>query len=671
MNNNIKLTENGINSLLQKPVLNIIEEVNIYLKITEIEEFKSTKMKGFLLCTLIDDKNYFKYFLLKGKKLEFHINDIICLKKIYIFYHKNIKMILIKEFENIEQINKRINNTPNELNLKYKYLFNPKKKLKRNLFYFTKDGKIVEKTITDSIKDNIEKEKANKLQKDEIKNVNLNSTNITINQNIPDNKQNIIDKKEKYQLEKDNNDINIDNDSYIEKIDNILIKHINSIMNISSKNTNIQQNNIQEQIPKHILIKDLVPKLREEPLFVKCFFKAKCNKEKEGEFFILRDETGDEITAYSYGEDAKKFDNIINFKNSYLISNYTITARDITIFINNNNIIVLNKNTEVKSFLPNKIFENLHFHYFKLVNLTYFRVGTYVDVIGIVVRHKNYDKKKSKYGIIKMKKLTIIDDSMKKCELTIFEPDQFKNVEFNVEKIIAIKYAKIGIFENKKGLETASFSCIFNTTKNIEKDIIYYNIYKKYNENPELFSDIVNDHDFKSLAEIVQIMKQNKKLNIQNFVLEFKCRAYVERLILNDTSYFKKCPYCWKKYKVEKKDDKGKYICNECKQKTDEPGYELAVNFLIRDYSGNLQVKIISTKAQEFLGVEVDIVKKFVEEKNYKELKKIENNDMYKEYLFTCKIMTYQNTYKDAIFHYTTINSFSLINKENLNDITD
>jgi hypothetical protein len=108
------------------------------------------------------------------------------------------------------------------------------------------------------------------------------------------------------------------------------------------------------------------------------------------------------------------------------------------------------------------VFNNIHFHFLTIEDLFFFKEGCVVDTCGVIYDEGEPRIYNMKIGQQFMRNVLIADSSMKKIEITLYEPFS-KDTSLKIENggILAIKYGKIGITNTKiKKLTTSKYTIL-------------------------------------------------------------------------------------------------------------------------------------------------------------------------------------------------------------------
>lgn len=672
MHKKIELTDNGIKTLLDTNNINNEEATDIYLKIID---FKLLDEKNNLyICTLKDKNSSYDRFILKSNH-QLIKDSIIHAKKVRVTisgYKKNISILnyenfgIIRTEEIKEEEKKDINDEEDkdifesELNEQTRKLLenlNLKHKKKKQKYFFKWDKgnmKIIEKKSKknkkfSSVKKNVIKEDKN---------------NDIIYEETPSKIEDIYNDNIKQEEKGDNED-----KEEIEKIfDGI---NINELFDINQKEDDIK---IDEENKLQLII-NLSTKIKGKPLYVKCIYKLRVHKEKKNYIhFIFRDPEGAEINAYIYGKLIDDLDIKIVQNGVYLISDYLVKPKISSTLINCDYRLVFMQRTIIEVLPPDSIFNNIHFHFLAIDELFYFREGTIVDVCGIIYEEGKIEVVNTKFGYRMLRTILILDNSLKKIYISVWEPVcQNERIKFEKGEIIAFKYCKLFVFPSKiKKLETISLTLVQNSTSDFEKDTLLKEFYDKHNNINE-YSFVLNPPNYKYLEQLKKQILYNLENNIGNCNVPFLTKGYIEDIALDDKSVYSACPLCKRKLKELEENDEdynenAKYKCLLCKKQFAEPKYCFKLSFTVRDANSKVFFNMIGDEAEKFLGTEPYIVKHFLDEKNYIELKKIENKVLFQEYIFMGKLTSYPN-YKGKVTNKARVDNVEKAEGQNLKRI--
>ena len=593
------------------------------------------KKKNLYICTLKDNNSSYDRFILKSSN-QLKKDSIIHAKKVRVTISGQKKNISILNYENFgqmktEEINEEEKRDENdeedkdifesELNEQTRKLLenlNLKHKKKKQKYFFKWDKgnmKIIDK-----------KSKKNK-----------NFSSVKKNFIQEDNKKVIINEETPTKIEDINND-NIQKEEEGENEDKEEIEkifdgiNINELFDINQKEDDkkiYEENKLQ-------LIINLSSKIKGKPLYVKCISKLKVDREKKNYIhFIFRDPEGAEINAYIYGKLIEDMDAKIVLNGVYLISDYLVKPKISSTLINCDYRLVLMKKTKIEALPPDSIFNNIHFHFLNIDELFYFREGTIVDVCGIIYEEGKIEVLNTRFGYRMLRNILILDNSLKKIYISVWEPVcQNNRIKFEKGEII-------------KKLETTSLTLVQNSTSDFEKDTSLKEFYDKHNNINE-YSFVLNPPNYKYLEQLKKQILYNLENNIDNCNVPFLTKGYIEDIALDDKSIYNGCPLCNKKLKeLEENDEEynenAKYKCFICNKQFVEPKYIFKLSFTVRDANSKVFFNMVGDEATKFLETEPYIVKHYLDEKNYPELKKIENKVLFQEYIFMGKLTSYPN----------------------------
>ena len=91
----------------------------------------------------------------------------------------------------------------------------------------------------------------------------------------------------------------------------------------------------------------------------------------------------------------------------------------------------------------------------------------------------------------------------------------------------------------------------------------------------------------------------------------------------------------------------------------------------MRDAESNAFFKLLGIKATKLLEVEPEVVKKYIDDKNYSELSKLEEKVLFNEYIFTATLNVFGNDKNGKVLHNININNMERADGENLKRIID
>lgn len=673
MTKNIQITNGGIEKILN--MTNINKEENIDMYFTLIDSKILNKSNNLYICKLNDNIVTYDNFILKSTKSLLK-NSIIHIKKIRITLSNNIKIISCLNYGNFgpikieENKNGKNNKKDSDRSILSEELNEDTNKLLGNLrhekmhkkYFFKWDEgnlKLIDNKTNKEKKYSVKKTP----KKEKEKNFDLSFDSID-NDNIPNENQeprkiksNKEDSEDKEEIEKIFEGVNI----------NELYK---SNQKRSNRKINIGKN--------YQLIINLTGFEKGKPMYIKCINKILTNKENQKYvLFIFRDPDGAEIGAYVYGDDITNINKKIVQNGVYLISNYSTRPRISSTFINCDYRLILNNETNIESKPPDSIFNQIQFHCLMIDELFYFKEGTIIDICGIIYDEGKTEIKKTIYGNKLIRNILICDTSKKKIYISIWEPHCTNNrIKFEKGEIIAIKYCKVLIYPAKiKKLSTISLSIIQNSTSDYEKDLLLKNLYNKY-ENEDDFCLVLIPPNYKYIEELRSIISYNIQNKIDNCNISFTTKGYIEEISIDEKSIFNGCPFCNKKLKelLEEKNDNNnkinnfKYNCLSCKKMLEKPKYTFKLSFTVRDINSKAFFNMLGDVAKKFLDIDPEIVKEYLETKNFFELKKIEQKVLFKEYIFIGHLQSYFSPNKRLI-NRARVENFEKAEGEHLKNI--
>ena len=726
MQNNFRLTENGINSLFGISQTNTEINLDIYLQLVQYK-ILSEKYNLFQ-CTLKDDTNTYDKFILKSRK-ELNINNIIHIIKIKITITGEKKFINCLIYENLE-INDYINRLNKQKIEQEKKAKEQKEKEEQEIIKKKRleEEELKQKKLEEEFrKRKLEEEelKRKKILEEELKNSYLNEE---LNKNtkliISNLSHKSIRPKYNFKWEKGNlkftdfkSNLKSDNDKIIEEeksgfildlnksdekdkdkdIEN-KIEEVNEIENKEEEKQDKDENEDKKEIEdifkginieelfkinkksqsqskkleqEFELIVNLSPHNYNKPIYVKCISKVLLtarSKNIKYLYYIFRDSDGCEINAYTYDDyHIKILDQKISLDGVYIISRYKVRPLKFTNQINGNFCLLLSAYTKIDPMPPDPVFNNIHFHFLTIDDLFFFKERCMVDICGII-----YDEGEARYFNMKngqkyMRNVLIADTSMKKIIFTLYEPySNDKKIKLQKGSILAIKYATIAVTSTKiKKLNTAYYTIIRNTTGNYQQDLLLKDFYEK-NQNLDNFLFIYVKEDYKYLKDIKSLIEYNSEHNIENCKLTFITKAYVENFYLDENSLYKSCPLCSKKL-IESPDNK--YQCLLCNKIFNQPKYTFKITLRVRDANDKAFFKLIGTRANKILEVEPELVRHYLDVGNGQELEKIEKKILFNEYIFTATLTSFKYDKTGKIMHNINIDNMEKADGENLKRI--
>ena len=443
--------------------------------------------------------------------------------------------------------------------------------------------------------------------------------------------------------------------------------NIKEIFKLNKKTSN-QSKKLQQEFE---LLVNLSRSNYKKPIYVKCIKKSLLDKKKKKFiYYIFRDSEGAEISAYTFGAyHIKNLDNQIKQEGVYIISRYRVKRLTYTTQINNNFSLILNTYTQIEPMPPDSVFNNIHFHFLTIEDLFFFKEGCLIDTCGVIYDEGEPRIYNMKIGQQFMRNVLIADTSMKKMVITLYEPFS-KDTNLIIEKgqILAIKYGKIGITNTKiKKLTTSNYSILQNSTGDYNHDMLLKEFYEN-NQEPNNFVFIFRQEDYKYLKDIKKLIEYNTEHNVVQCQLTFVTKAYVENFSLDEDSIYKGCPLCSKKLKLT---EDNKYECLPCQKTYTQPKYLYKLTFKVRDADSNAFFKLLGIKATKLLEVEPEVVKKYIDDKNYNELSKLEEKVLFNEYIFTATLNVFGNDKNGKVLHNININNMEKADGENLKRIID
>ena len=684
------LSENGIEQLLNIQNINKPENVDMYFKIVDFK--KIDEKNNLFMCTLKDKKSTYDKFILKNSTL-FVKDSIIHIKIVIITLCNNDKIISCLNYENYgiisfddaakndqneieqkekekEEIERDKKILDEELNEETKLLFQNVKYEKRKKKYFFKWDKGNLKLI--NVKTNKEKKssvkkspKKNKLNKKQDNNYNI----LNDIQNIEDYNN---DKEEKEQKNDEPKEYNDDDEGETEKMFEGI--NVNELFKINQK----KNNRLKDLKKDYQLLVNLSIYEQLKPLYIKCINKQLIIKEKQKYIvYIFRDPEGGEINAYVYDNDIVSFDKKILENEIYIISNYKLSPKIYSTFINNDYRLILNKETKIEPMPQDSIFNKIQFHFFNINELYYFKEGLLVDICGIIYDEGRIEVIKTKYGTRIIRNILICDTSKKKIYISLWEPHaNNKRIKFEKGEIIAIKYCKVILYPEKiKKLTTISLSILQNSTSNYEKDLELKEFKEKY-DNISNFTFVFNPPNYKYLNELKNEIKYNLQYNINNCNISFVTKAYIDEIIIDNNSIYNGCQFCNRKLtEIEENNNQNKnnlfkFKCLFCKKNFQKPKYILKLSFTARDIYDKVFFNMVGEVARKFLNINPDIVKGYLVDNNKIELKAIEQRVLFQEYIFMGKLISYTG-YNGKIQNKARIDNWEKADGDNLKRIIE
>ena len=757
MEQNLNLTNNGINFLLNEKRINEEIKIDMYLQLKSFQIF--LEKEKLYLCTMNDNDNIYNKFILKAEK-GLTINDIIHIEKIRITIAEGQKIISCIDYKTIKydeylnrlknlQKEKELEKKEQEIKRKLIEETNERKKLEEELNKKRKEEEINKKLKEEEeldkkrkeeelkqkkmeeelIKKQNEKEK-NDFLKDELNDEtklflsNLNYSSAKQRYNFKWEKGNLkwLDLSQKlsdFSMEEDGEDKGLELDLSLDTNENDdnkinynekdkekqqekqkkderpIIKKEEENKIIENKEENEDKKEIEE-IFKDVEIKELVnlnkkvknqsKKLEQEfelivnlseknckkPIYVKCMKKnllINFKMKSKYIYYLFRDSDGAEINAYTYGDyNVQKLDKIIQSDGVYIIFKYKVKPKVHPTIINGNYSLVLNSYTKIEKMPPDSVFNKIHFHFLSIDDLFFFKEGCIIDTCGVIYDEGEPRIYNMKDGQKFMRNVLIADSSKKKMMITLYEPHS-KDTRLKIYRgeILAVKYGKIGITDTKiKKLNTTNYTILQNSTGNYNQDLLLKEFYEK-NQNLNNFLFIFHREDYKFLKDINQIRQYNIEHNITKYKLTFITKACIQNISLDEDSMYKGCPLCSKK--LIKSDD-NEYECVPCNKKCTEPKYLFKLNLKVRDTTNSVAYfRILGIKATQLLEVEPDLVKKYLEDKKYKELDEIAKKVLFKDYIFTATLSVFGKDKNGKILHSINVNNIEKADGENLKRI--
>ena len=676
MKKRLQLTNNGIQKLLNLTNINREEDIDMYFKLIDSKILE--KSSNLYICKLKDNNSIYEYFILKSSK-KILTDSIIHVTKIRISLSRENKIISCLHYQNYGKINEEQKDDDaiklekakenekkmleEELNENTKMLLGNIKHNKAKPKHFfkldnnnlilidQKDRKLSNKKRDKKVSGKKTPKKEPKLS--DIKNDNNDNKDIKDISYISDD-MGILQENEKKKNFEDNNE-----DEDEKEMQNIF-KNIN-IDELFNINQTISKNNDQYQ-----LIVNLSKSEKGKVFYTKCIDKTKIGKDNQQYLlFIFRDIEGTEINAYAYGNDIKIMNKKIEKNAVYKISNYIIKPKIASSFTYSDFRLILTSKTEIQLMPPDPIFNSFTFHFLSIDELFFFKTGTIIDICGIIYDGGKTEPIKTINGNKLIRNILICDTSRKKINIAVWEPHcSNKEIKFEKGEIIAIKYCKIMIYPEKiKKLATMTISKLQNTTSDYEKDKSLKDFYNKY-KTAENFSLVLIPPEFQFIEELKTTIDNNIKNNIKNCNISFMTKGYVADIPIDNKCLYKGCHFCNKKLgEINKNNNRFKYNCVQCKRNFEKPKYIFQLLFKIRDACSTIYCKMIGNIAEKFLETSPDDVNKYLEEKNYSELQKIEKRVCLCEYLFFGKLQSTE--YNNKIYNNARIFNFEKADGDN------
>ena len=647
----LQLKNGDIESILNSNNIDIEENVDMFLEIVNFKVLYS--QYNLYMCTLKDKQTIYGWFILKSSK-ELINGAVIHITKIKISLYEQKKIINCLNYENVE-INQNVTSIKEDVdnNVKINSNIEVEKEIEESDEFLSEElnedtkllmGDMKHKTNEDEYffkYDSDElvlfSEKENKIKETESKqkkNKEFFDTNIFGDGN---------GNKKELQNEPDsdsNKEIEDDKEEIRKMFEGI---KINEIMEINQQRNN-QQIDLEN---KYQLISKLPNQEKGGPLYVKCINKVIITGEKQKYLFvILRDFQGDEICGYVY-QNLEAFDKKLIPNDIYVISDYELKKKISSTFINSDCRIIFSNKTIIQTMPNDAIFSQFFFHFLSIAELFYFKQGTIVDVCGVIYDEGIPQITRTKFGLKIIRNILICDDSMKKIYVALWEPHSNNNkIKFEKGEIIAIKYCRLIFYPEKiKKLMSTTFTIIQNSTGDYNKDCVLKEVYEK-NKSISNFYCVMNAPDYYHLDELHNLIIVNKKNNVENCNIPFLTMGNISNISIDDNSIYNGCPFCQKKLIEINEDEKEnipesiKFKCIFCKKNFEKPKYIYKLLFQVWDSTGKLYFNILGDEATKFLETEPDIVKEYLEDKNYKQLKNVEKKVMNQHYVFIGKLVS-------------------------------
>lgn len=441
---------------------------------------------------------------------------------------------------------------------------------------------------------------------------------------------------------------------------------------------------------------------------VKKFVGKKCSQLFS---FIVEDEEGSSIEFVCFDKAVDNFNNIIKEGSMYEISGGYIKLNEkkygkgkqteYKIVLNENSNIIKKKDGP----LPKMDYTSLS-EIFKLPT------NTIINVICIVYESKEITIKKTKIGDMEMKTVTILDDTNKLIELSLWR--DFARKEFNKGDILILYKVRVSDFNgrnlnsfkdtrieinptiedssikekvssirlclevlvaenqvtNGNNNEDSSISFPLNIneevgTGNKKNNQPYNQNYNKENNRPSNQFNFTKKNLKEPFTELTYIktildkMDENPNLPRQTI---FKIKATISKLSHNDKNFYPGCSNgeCQKKLTQES----NHWRCTGCYKEYDRANYFYSLNIKVKDCSCEYWIDLFGKTAEFLMQKNPNQYRNLLLEQNEEALMEISNRVEFEEYYFYIK--TRFNSYNGVTKKKLTVTKIERVNTKQM-----
>ena len=415
----------------------------------------------------------------------------------------------------------------------------------------------------------------------------------------------------------------------------------NSYNNNNHSNNNRLNNNNKKDMEYYNNIYDLIPiskislYTKDPTIYVRVVSKGQLKTFNSSRgfgclfTFNVIDKEGTEMQISCFNKAADKFHKIIENKMICIIKGGYVKVNDKKF---NNTNCQYKITLEEKSEIITDIIDNNEIKLFtmditKLKDMIELKVGSFVDVMGVVVELDNVIYKSTKGGDVKMRRIFIVDQSLYKIELSLWK--NYSDLDLKINDVLMCKCLKVGDF-NGRNLATYNDSQIVLNPSDCKEAEELNNFIKQYkgeyttlNANGTKTKVISQNLQIKFMTEALESLNKFYNSSVAGDEIPVMLKVTIYNFNNSDRYVYAGCPDSNCKKKLTEAVQNRGYFCSLCNLIYESPCYYYNVSVIIKDSSCEFWVDLFGGIGEKLIGISGNEYHKLYAEKNEYELNKI------------------------------------------------
>jgi replication factor A1 len=389
--------------------------------------------------------------------------------------------------------------------------------------------------------------------------------------------------------------------------------------------------------------------------------KNNSNQGKLFYFFVL-DRDGNEMQCTCFNKAVDKFYDTIEEDQIYEINGGCVKINDKKYTkIKSDYKIVLDENSKITKKIDNGLIKKYNMSIVRIKDIQNMNLYSIVDLCVAVLNVGEKTTKHTRNGDQPLKKITVVDVSKYKIEISLWRVHSDTNVKYG--DILLINNVKIGEY---KGRTLTSFdeTCIKINPPNTNEYVKELEDFIAQGGLNGEFLDLENNSEMKNekyrkdnenfcsvhIRDILESLDDYYEDN-QNFS---KITATVTQILHSEKNYYMGCvdKNCKKKLKYE--EDTEEYVCPSCSKKTKTPTYYYTLSLRVKDASTEFWIDIFGKTGESIMKCTAEEYKDYIKNEDNEKLKELTQGIEFKVFNFWVKgkLQTYNTISKKRIYAY-------------------